>query len=1634
MAKEPTLAELRKGSSNVSEPSLSSMRKEAEKKTAARDAEFKKTEDLAKKNIKPLKPGEALVDPNLSFSKGQGLSSSGKTTGSFDVPEPVYSAGSAGLRDTPLKASEVRDRVLRETSESNVRNTVGYQAADSAGKLASSVNKSYEKGIKPLGKDLVDYLRKPEKTTTSQDINAGMQLAQRTGEVAASGAFDFAKTFTQGLVDTSKIAAEKYGLAGQIVNDASTYINDTLQTLGTDTHEMYKQLNREKLDPAGSTIAGLALTNDLLQVALVDKAELAMAAASHVPVVGTAITKFNEALSFGIDHLAAGMEPVLKLDSRFENDEQVKKASRAIASIIGTFVAAKGMHETSNLAGKFKSTFMETIKTAREAQAAGRLAKSVDPIDVATRQGVAAITGNDSAIKSFEALNTPENAGGRKKIKALTETQRFAFESEVADNFGEAFQGMSEQAKAAGIDVNLAGKNGIQIKDNPFDEFPAYYNPETNTIEFNPSKMLDQIKTLWDGKEILYGSGKQQKIFKMLEGESYAELTKRYIDELYAHESAHMKTIEPADLEAVRRAEAAGDELAKAKAIHDIEVKANRYMVRNPSPLIEADVQASLDAIGSNLQEMRANNSFKKSLKFEDPDLEKGYERWKMRTKNNPETRALDYGSLRDRLLKDKRAGFKSGEQIGQYFGTTSGETPDAVLDSYRKRYEAEQGYKAKGKEIAKQREALLSKDADLKATVEKVLSEDQKRYTRQVEERLFRSEKKVTETKVEALMDRMVEISKRKASEKKLRDKFDNKVEAQKAITDYMRELHVPKSSPLRAKFLERLRNAKSAEDASRIIKEIDTEFSKQKRSALKKQIVETVKTVKAETVNGVRKGKMTPEQQRKIDSIAEGIRTVSYKDAYAKRIELISEFRAKNGDIELPDDIVDQLAILETYGIDGQTTSQLERTQNTINSIIETGKSDRRIQLERERATRQSKIDAISKEMPEAPVSSEAIKRYEAEQDGAKVTAKEFFNSSTPFALLMNKLGRFSKAREFGNAASRLGGEMIAAADSAQRRWAKSVNDLADVRDKIYGSEHEVSKFLNERHELGEFTNAKGDKVNLSLTRNEAAFIEMQMQNARGKELLTSGKGNAFTPEMLDAAKKILTKEDHAVLEKVVEQYRDIYPEFNQAFGKDNGVDLGYVENYFGQLHLDSEAVDAPELSAAELLLQAASPKHIGQTPGSAKARGSHVAPVKISSNIFSDLAEYQRKAYHYIEGHTAIKEANALMRDKKFRANVEKTFGKSMIRSLQFHVDNFTRGGLPNEFRKGKAEKAISKMNSMVSQALLAKPTVVMGQFSSAATFRAEARNIRFYREGLSKWRSDPKARAKELIQYIPSLETRYMDSPVEVLDKAAKPKGKFGSFLDAVRNLQKKPLEWADFKTTMRGASGLFEDRVKAFMEAGQSEEAAKVAAGREVSTMIAGTQSTSSYLGKSEFELKHPIITGLKNQPNKAAQLTLDIVSDMASKRISMKEGVRRLFWNNVVQPVSYHMLRSAGRHIVAGATAATMGLDEEDSDKLKGEDIFSKSGMAKSIFSNATGKLFLGDMIDLVINRMSGNNYDYRPGVINTLTDDFLQTITEAVGENKGKALYPAARAVSRQMGIGDPAYLIDALKLMNKE
>ena len=829
--------------------------------------------------------------------------------------------------------------------------------------------------------------------------------------------------------------------------------------------------------------------------------------------------------------------------------------------------------------------------------------------------------------------------------------------------------------------------------------------------------------------------------------------------------------------------------------------------------------------------------------------------------------------------------------------------------------------------------------------------------------------------------------------------------------LVDYARQ-----NLPLheRGKMLAQVKNVTNQKQLNEAIDMANRLSEQYNQRTIRGQIDKELKKAKPKKKDGVLKGKFTADIQEQINTIAEGLKG----DRVQARQQMVDNAVAyEAGQID-HETLIQENDRLSMVGYKDMTADELGGLLGNIQNLKATGKTIRQQQRE-ERAER---IGAVREAVSGIVTGGKGLKPGSQSLPKESTEAKKgiiekLTNWQYGWDSLMDKLSKFDKtSKPFESVVSEFGNVVHDAEELEAVGIETWTNEVIENIQRIFETKNkaEVNDVLNELNEsvtLDPMLNADGVEIRLEMTRDQLIKKYMELQDPTLAATFEGGidkNGNPYgmrwTPEIIDAVESELTPNEKRYALWQLSFYRKYYNSVNAVYRHVYGVDLPFNE-YYSPIGRDIETETPESVLLAKEAMQFASTVN-----GSLKSRQGSIKPLKFTAST-QVLTNHLIRMEHFKAWTGAISDLRRVFGNHEIRRGIEQYHGRSILKTIDGHIEDMARGGIDNVKRFGAADKLRINFTKSV---LGIKPLIALKQIPSVMAYSTEM-PVGDFVSGVSSFWANPVVNYRTLVEKSPALRKRYGQG-FERDVKAAMQK-------DWSRTLTKKAKasDWffaliraGDRFATMQGAWAKYQSELKAGKSDTEAIKAAVQATNRTQPTSDLSTLSAGQR-GGSWVKL----MTMFQNQPNKYFRIIANNARNIRFGRGSPVKAAANITTAWVLLPALFQLISDGFR--------------------------YRKDRQLRAVaLGPLNNLLILGSLARNMIGWGSGEMFDYQSSpVVSTVdkakrgaskilkddadTDDVIQGmeyLTEAAGQLAGiptPALVQAEKAIRK----GNPELLI---------
>lgn len=555
-------------------------------------------------------------------------------------------------------------------------------------------------------------------------------------------------------------------------------------------------------------------------------------------------------------------------------------------------------------------------------------------------------------------------------------------------------------------------------------------------------------------------------------------------------------------------------------------------------------------------------------------------------------------------------------------------------------------------------------------------------------------------------------------------------------------------------AKFLKRLVNIQSTEKLEALLPELEVQLVAELEAQQRRELLSEIRNQLKGTASPKQEGQFSPETQDLLDIARE----VNQLDKEAASIELITNL---NNDMPGPeqvwrnqmlaiaakdksitnDDLRDVLSQIVDLKTEGKTAAQkrikklqdeIEETRDTMIGATLQGKKIKR----EDTSTIAKRLQIRAKELGAAGASL-----WNAWDDTLDVV----FNKKGVDGKFINKL---KITRELLSTRVRI------------FRWQKEMLDKAI---EIYGLKNQAALQRqlyddNVVYIIGDYVNARGEVVEMALSKAEARDLWMKLQDPEIAVIYLHPKGNAYTEDILKEVffnneNTKLSDQDKAWAKEQIKFYTSIFGETNEVHRRMFGTNMLFNPK-FSPSQNDRGALTTEERAEAEehsIIDEQIKRRGLaGVTKENTKA----IIPQALRSDT-QVMHRYMHDVAHFIETAEKVRLLNATFNDPSVRKAIAQNHSDLTNRQISSFIDDFARGYVK---RGASAEKFIGYFNRNFARSVLGlKATIGIKQMTSVFAM-GENIPVTEFVKGIMHFMTSPKKNMEAIFKAMPSLATR------------------------------------------------------------------------------------------------------------------------------------------------------------------------------------------------------------------------------------------------------------------------------------
>lgn len=804
-----------------------------------------------------------------------------------------------------------------------------------------------------------------------------------------------------------------------------------------------------------------------------------------------------------------------------------------------------------------------------------------------------------------------------------------------------------------------------------------------------------------------------------------------------------------------------------------------------------------------------------------------------------------------------------------------------------------------------------------------------------------------------------------------KINDRKATVAERKKAAIAYAQILPFKE----RAKFLKAINNLSSQKEFLDIIDRISRASKASERKVLIQKISSELKGTVVQKKGGIPNAKFALEAQRTLNEMRKLQKTMTYQEAQMAIANKISAWQTENPDSAIPVDLLREIEVLKTVGIKDQTLSELSYTLSAIESLKESGRTKKEIEIFNRETNIQQMKDTISdvitggKPLPSEKLSVKTRER----KNGTVQNVKEFLTTHQyGFEEVLDVLSMRDKTSlPYESFLSRNIGDKVNNAFNNQNRGElKQIEGISTSMKEIYGLTKntqvmQVLGSLKEVVDLGDFKHADGVTRKLELSRGEAMQYHMWMQDETLMETFTDTLN--WTPEIMRAVSDSLTAADKKMATFLIDEfYPKYYESINQVYSKEYGVDLPFNPNY-SPVHRAIDAV-IPE----NVLLAQESAKYATAKNGSLKDRQKSRIDLK-ATDAFENVMRHISKMEHYKAWSETMFELRRIFGDKQIRQAITDIHGSGYMKVMDNFLNDFARDGVARE----KIIKSVDILRQNVTKALLGLNIKVgIKQLTGVLNYGIELPTKDLF-TGIADFWLDPIGHAKFLHEKSATLQERFGDGYERDI-KFAIQKG-YDKKLAKANNISEIMfilIRNADKFTVYQGSWAVYRSEFYRAKKAGKSDAEAErlgIRAAENITNRIQESSRLDTLSTIQRGGSLAKLFTMLAGQPNKYLRVLNNAGRNYKAGRQSGPVAARRVLWTWFLVPLIYNIV-------------ADQLIDEEYRDSPGGL-------VTRTLLGPLSYPLIVGQLWQQIYGWTQGEQFTYQASPVESFSNDIQKSI-----------------------------------------
>lgn len=801
------------------------------------------------------------------------------------------------------------------------------------------------------------------------------------------------------------------------------------------------------------------------------------------------------------------------------------------------------------------------------------------------------------------------------------------------------------------------------------------------------------------------------------------------------------------------------------------------------------------------------------------------------------------------------------------------------------------------------------NKLADLKTKLEQAKANKNAAVIKATETQIAKKELAIAKLKAQHEV-KITDLSKKSKAKidsirKTFKDKEGQVASIKQQLVDYARE-NLPLNE--KGKLLAQVKNVKTVNQLNKAIDLADRLNEQFNQRVLRSKITKTLKKTKPKRKAGITKGRFTADIQDRIESIKKNLNN----DRQAAREKIFKNIEAIAAGAENAEQLEIENENLSMQGIKGMTSGELQQAIDSINQIIDKGKTDRQakreVRFERRQGIRERTFDIIT--------GGKGLKPGTASLPASQLEANENFidriaNWQYGWDELLDKLSRFDPSAPFQSDLSKFG-DIVHASETVEAEGIETqIADFTENFKRIFDTKTNADfkkaiTALQDGISIGPILDADGVEITIEMTTDQAIkkYIELQDPTLQatfiGGVNEETGKpfGMRWTPEIIQEVNDSLTAKEKAFGDWQLSWYRKYYPSVNKVFRDAYNINMPF-NPFYSPIGRDVEIeTPEPQLLAKEAI------QYASTINGSLKSRQGSIKPLRFNDST-KVLLNHITKMEHFKAWNESVGDLRSIFGTPDIRKAIQQYQGPAILRTTDGFIDDMARGGISRD----KINRVADTLRVNFTKSILGlKPLVALKQIPSVIAYVTEM-SAGDLIDGVIDFWKNPIENYNTLIEKSPDLRKRFGQGFERDIRDASNNdwvKKLTGSvnFTDVFFSMIKAGDKFA----TVQGSWAKYKSELKS----GKSDAAA-IAAAVQSTNRTQPTSSLSSLSAGQRGGSFVKLLTMFQNQPNKYFRIIATNARALRYHRGSQAKAATNIAVAWVVLPMIFQFISDAFR-------------------------------------------------------------------------------------------------------------------------